>query len=67
MFEIKFVETKVPFYQLNDLYMYELRCEIFEYEDEVIDLPDTLAGVNGDEVMEPIGMGGGQLVTLQLS
>ena len=67
LFEIKFVETKVPFYQLNDLYMYELRCEIFEYEDEVIDLPDTLAGVNGDEVMEPIGMGGGQLVTLQLA
>jgi hypothetical protein len=66
LFEIKFVETKVPFYQLNDLYMYELRCEIFEYEDEVIDLPDTLAGVNGDEVMEPIAMGG-QVLSLQLA
>lgn len=66
LFEIKFVETKVPFYQLNDLYMYELRCELFEYEDEIIDLPDTLAGVNGDEVMEPISMGG-QVLSLQLA
>lgn len=37
LFEIKYVEHKVPFYQLNNLYVYELRCELFEYEDEVID------------------------------
>jgi len=37
LFEIKYVEGKVPFYQLNNLYVYELRCEIFRYEDEVID------------------------------
>jgi hypothetical protein len=37
LFEIKYVEGKRPFYQLNNLYVYELRCEIFEYEDEVID------------------------------
>ena len=37
LFEIKYVEMKAPFYQLNNLYVYELRCELFEYEDEIID------------------------------
>lgn len=37
LFEIKYVESKRPFYQLNNLYVYELRCELFEYEDELID------------------------------
>ena len=32
LFEIKYIERKVPFYQLNDLYMYEFRCEIYEPE-----------------------------------
>lgn len=36
LFEIKYVEGKRPFYQLNNLYVYELRCELFEYEDELI-------------------------------
>jgi hypothetical protein len=37
LFEVKFVEHEVNFYQLGRLYMYELKCELFEYEDEVID------------------------------
>lgn len=37
LFEIKYVESKRPFYQLNNLYVYELKCELFEYEDEIID------------------------------
>lgn len=37
LFEIKYVEGKKPFYQLNNLYVYQLSCEIFEYEDEIID------------------------------
>ncbi|QPX48167.1 virion structural protein [Synechococcus phage S-SRM01] len=37
IFEVKFVEHEVNFYQLGKLYMYELKCELFEYEDEVID------------------------------
>lgn len=37
LFEIKYVEVKKPFYQLNKLYSYELKCELFEYEDEHID------------------------------
>jgi hypothetical protein len=36
-FEIKFVEHEKPFYQLGKLYTYELKCELFEYEDELID------------------------------
>lgn len=37
LFEIKFVEHEKPFYQLQKTYVYELRCELFRYEDEVID------------------------------
>ncbi|MEN6551356.1 MAG: hypothetical protein ABFC34_00555 [Methanobacterium sp.] len=37
LFEIKYVTSKRPFYQLNNLYVYELKCELFEYEDEIID------------------------------
>jgi hypothetical protein len=37
LFEVKFVEHESPFYQLGKLYTYELKCELFEYEDEVLD------------------------------
>jgi len=37
LFEVKFVEHEKPFYQLGKNYVYELQCELFEYEDEVID------------------------------
>ena len=37
LFEIKFVEHEEPFYQLGSNYVYKLKCELFEYEDEVID------------------------------
>ena len=36
LFEIKYVEHEKPFYQLQSLYTYQLKCEIFRYEDEVI-------------------------------
>lgn len=36
-FEIKFVEHERPFYQLNNLVVYELQCELFEYSDERFD------------------------------
>jgi len=37
IFEIKYVEGKKTFYQLNNLYVYELRCEVMDYEaDDVI-------------------------------
>ena len=65
LFEIKYVERKVPFYQMNDLFMYELRLEIFELEDEVIDLPDSLTDKEGVPVEDAIA-GTGQVVTLQM-
>ena len=37
LFEVKFVEHEDPFYQLGKNYVYQLKCELFEYEDEVID------------------------------
>lgn len=37
IFEIKYVEHEQPFYQLKETYVYQLKCEIFEYDNEVID------------------------------
>ena len=37
LFEVKFVEHEDPFYQLGKNYVYQLKCELFEYEDEIID------------------------------
>ena len=65
LFEIKYIERKVPFYQLNELFMYEFRCEIFEPEDEVIDLPDGLTDKNGEDVDDGI-ITRGNIITLQL-
>jgi len=50
LFEIKFVEHEKPFYQLQKNYVYELKCELFRYEDEIIDtsiigIDDVLQGV----------------------
>ena len=36
LFEIKYIEFETPFYQLGKNYVYELKCELFEYEDEEI-------------------------------
>jgi hypothetical protein len=52
LFEIKFVEHEQPFYQLRKTYVYTLKCELFRYEDEIIDtgvdvIDDTLAQING--------------------
>ena len=37
LMEIKYVEHEQPFYQLQKNYVYQLRCELFRYEDEVLD------------------------------
>lgn len=37
LFEIRFVEHEKPFYQLNNLPIYRLECELFEYRSESID------------------------------
>ena len=53
LFEIKYVEHEKPFYQLQKNYTYTLRCELFRYENEVIDtgvaeIDDELTGDNAD-------------------
>lgn len=53
LFEIKYVEHERPFYQLKKNYVYELRCELFRYEDEVIDtgidfIDNPLGPTDGD-------------------
>jgi hypothetical protein len=54
LFEIKYVEHESPFYQLRKNYVYELKCELFRYGNEVIttgidfiDDPEGV-GVDGD-------------------
>ena len=37
LFEIRFVEHEQPFYQLSNLPIYKLQCELFEYSGETID------------------------------
>lgn len=59
LFEIKYVEHEKPFYQLQGLYTYELRCELFRYEDELIntgveDIDDNISGTDGSETV-PVG------------
>ena len=41
LFEIKRVEFEKPFYQLGKNYVYELQCELYEYENEDIDTSIT--------------------------
>ena len=70
LFEVKYVEHEKPFYQLRENYVYKLTCELFRYEDEVIDtgveeIDDTLGGIegaDGEEIL--IGSGGTQKLTL---
>ena len=68
LFEIKFVEHEQPFYQLRKTYVYTLKCELFRYEDEVIDtgieeIDDTLSPINGAD-NEQIFVGRTQTLTL---
>ena len=53
IYEIKDVEYAKPYYQLQDLYVYELYCELFRLEDEVIatgieDVDNNLIGEDYD-------------------
>ena len=57
LFEIKYVEHEKPFYQLQKTYVYTLKCELFRYEDEVIDtgvdeIDDILTGEDSDGIAE---------------
>ena len=37
LFEIKYVDFQNPFYQLNQIYVFRLECDLFEYSSEDLD------------------------------
>jgi hypothetical protein len=62
LFEIKFVEHEIPFYQLQKNYVYNLRCELFRYQDEIIDtgiigIDDNIQDYGYIEVYNMVGIG----------
>jgi len=58
LFEIKRIESEKPFYQLGKNYTYELSCELYEYENELVD-------TSIDEV-DSVVEGEGYITTLRL-
>ena len=56
VFEIKFVEHEQPFYQLGKNYVYQLKCELFELEDELSNISgdalETIAQEVDDEMTD---------------
>ena len=57
LYEIKDIEYAKPYYQLQDLYTYELYCELFRLQDEVIDtgideIDNNLVGDDPDGLTE---------------
>lgn len=62
LFEIKFVEHEKPFYQLQKTYVYELRCELFRYEDEILDtgvgeIDDNVSKEGYIQTLTMVGLG----------
>ena len=68
LFEVKFVEHEQPFYQLQKTYVYTLKCELFRYEDEVIDtsIDEIDDNVVGGATTSEFGSGVGITQTLSM-
>ena len=56
LFEVKFVEHEDPFFQLGKNYVYQLKCELFEYEDEVLDtsIPEIDTQIQDDGILSTL-------------
>ena len=72
LFEVKFVEHEQPFYQLGKNYVYQLKCELFEYEDEVLDtgidiIDSQLEDIGYITKLQLIGAGTTATVNAQLN
>ena len=72
LFEVKFVEHEEPFYQLGKNYVYQLKCELFEYEDEVFDtdieeIDSQLEDLGYISTLQLIGIGQTATATAQLN
>ena len=62
LFEIKYVEHEKPFWQLQKNYVYELRLELFAYNDEEIDtgiseIDDNLVDAGYIQTFNMVGVG----------
>lgn len=62
LFEIKYIEHENPFYQLQKTYVYNLKCELFRYGDELIDtgvvfIDDNVERQGYSETFNMIGAG----------
>lgn len=60
--EIKYVENRKPFYQLQKNYVYELRCELYELEDEEIktsidQIDQSIKGIGYEATLSLSGIG----------
>jgi hypothetical protein len=60
LFEIKYVEHEKPFYQLRENYVYELRCELFRYGDEILNtgfdyIDDNVESVGYIQTLSMVG------------
>ena len=72
LFEVKFVEHEQPFYQLGKNYVYQLKCELFEFEDEVFDtdieeIDSQLEDLGYISTLQLIGIGQTATATAQLN
>ena len=72
IFEVKRVEFENPFYQLGKNYVYELKCELFEYEDEKIDtgieeIQDAIEDVGYLATLRLVGIGTTATATTAIS
>lgn len=68
LFEIKFVEHEKPFYQLQGLYTYQLKCELFRYEDELIntDIDEIDGLISGNDANDSDSNPIGNLINLTM-
>jgi len=62
LFEINYVEHEKPFYQLQKNYVYELRCQLFRYEDEILDtgidnIDDNVEDAGYIQTLTMVGVG----------
>ena len=62
LFEIKYVEHEKPFYQLQKNYVYELRCELYAYNDDdvdtgILEIDDNLKEEGYIQTFNMVGLG----------
>ena len=72
LFEVKFVEHEDPFYQLGKNYVYQLKCELFEYEDAIFDtdieeIDSQLEDIGYISTLQLIGVGQTATASVQMN